>query len=70
MKRACMSCWNSYHIHSGDKNAVLQALDETIPSCDESRSDAYSLAVRPAASGYSINTRYQEYVGGQEFYEF
>ena len=53
-----------------DKNAVLQALDETIPSCDESRSDAYSLAVRLAASGYSINTRYQEYVGGQAFYEF
>ena len=53
-----------------DKKAVLQALDETIPSCDESRSDAYSLAVRLAASGYSLNTRYQEYVGGQAFYEF
>ncbi len=53
-----------------DKKAVLSALDETIPSCDESRGDAYSLAVRLAASGYSINTRYQEYVGGQEFYKF
>ena len=53
-----------------DKKAVLHALDETIPSCDESRGDAYSLAVRLAASGYSINTRYQEYVGGQEFYKF
>lgn len=53
-----------------DKKSVLQALDETIPSCDESRTDAYSLAVRLAASGYSINTRYQEYVGGQEFYKF
>lgn len=53
-----------------DKKAVLQALDETIPSCDESRSDAYSLAVRLAAAGYSLNTRYQEYVGGQQFYDF
>ena len=53
-----------------DKKAVMQTLDEMLPSCDESRSDAYSLAVRLAASGYSINTRYQEYVGGQAFYEF
>lgn len=53
-----------------DKRAVIQALDETIPSCDESRSDAYSLAVRLAAAGYSLHTRYQEYVGGQAFYEF
>ena len=37
-----------------DKNAVLQALDETIPSCDESRSDAYSLAVRLAALGARV----------------